>query len=111
MKHLQEAMGNSKPAHFVRLVVGVNEWTFQGDLVTGDTLLEKLQAVPDRPNTALQLAIDNDNVTYGQMNRARSLAMQMVRELGFKYLTEIGEHPLGSKAGDEPPATQPSDAK
>jgi hypothetical protein len=34
----------------------------------------------------------------------------LVKELGFKYLSEIGEHPLGSKAGEEAPATQPSAA-
>jgi protein involved in polysaccharide export with SLBB domain len=95
-----------KADHFVRLVIDKDQLTFEGKPITWDTLKAELEKIPDRPHTALQLAIGSEDVTIGQQNKARSTSLSLVTELGFKYLTEIGIHPLGSKAGDEPSPTK-----
>ena len=81
--------------------------TFEGKPVTWDDIRDELKTVPDRANTALELAIGSEDVTIGQANKARATAMSLVREMGFQYLTEIGVHPMGSKAGDDAATTKP----
>jgi protein involved in polysaccharide export with SLBB domain len=102
------APADNTAAHFVRLVIGTDRMTFEGKPVTWDNIRDELKNVPDRANTALQLAIGSEDVTIGQENKARGIAMGLVSEFGFKYLTLIGLHAVGTKAGDEAPATQPA---
>ena len=95
-------------AHFVRIVIGTDRMTFEGKPVTWDNIRDELKNVPDRPNTALELAMGSEDVTIGQENKARGAASALVQEFGFKYLTLIGLHALGSKAGEAAPVTQRS---
>ncbi len=98
-------------AHFVRLVIGKDRMTFEGNDVTWETLEPELKKVPSRADTALELSIANEEITIGQQNKARGMCIGLVNDLGFKYLTETGVHALGSKGGDNSPATQPVQSK
>ena len=98
-------------AHFVRLVIGKDRMTFEGSDVTWETLEPELKKVPSRADTALELSIANEEITIGQQNKARGMCIGLVNDLGFKYLTETGVHALGSKGGDNSPATQPVQSK
>ena len=80
--------------------------TFEGKDVTWDKLGEELKKIPNRDQTALQLALASDDITVGQQNEARGRCVQLVNDLGFQYLTEIGVHRIGSKAGEDEPTTQ-----
>ena len=83
--------------HFVRLVVGMDQLTFQGQETTWDELPKLLGAVPDRAHTVLEIAIASDEISVGQRNSARNRASRMAHGHGFEYPSDIGVHPLGSK--------------
>jgi hypothetical protein len=87
--------------HFVRIVVSKDAMTFEGKPTTWDELLTLLEKVPDRSHTVLQLAWASDQLTLAEFNPSEYHASTMVKQFGFEYLSRIGLHPLGSKAGDE----------
>jgi beta-lactamase regulating signal transducer with metallopeptidase domain len=86
--------------HFVMLVIAPNGgMTFQGNATNWDKLPALLEQVPDRSHTVLCLAWTSDQVTVGQLNEAR--AGQLAQQLGFEYLSSVGEHPLGAMGGPD----------
>lgn len=90
-----------KAARFVRLVVGKDQMTFEGEPVTYDKLADAVAKTPDLSDTVFQVAVDSGDVTVGRLNEAVGAASTIVQQLGMKYVTEIGVHPLGTKGGDE----------
>jgi hypothetical protein len=92
---------NVKAAHFVRLVVGMDQMTFEGEPVTLGTLADEVRKMPDLSDTVLQVAVESDNVTVGRLHEAIGAAGNIVQQLGMRYVDDIGVHPLGSKGGDE----------
>ncbi len=103
LRELRDEPADSQPASAnIRLVVGPDQLTLQGQPVTFEALTDELKKIPNRPQTILEIASSSDDVTVGRMNRAFAIGST----LNFKTLSEIGTHPLGSKAGDEPPPTK-----
>jgi protein involved in polysaccharide export with SLBB domain/beta-lactamase regulating signal transducer with metallopeptidase domain len=105
-----EVPRDNATAHFVRLVVGPHQMTLDGKPVNWDNLTDELKKLPDGANTALELAMASGDLTVDQEYEYRGLASYFVRKAGLKYMTIAGVHPLGSKAGDDSPATQPAGA-
>jgi beta-lactamase regulating signal transducer with metallopeptidase domain len=90
----------ARSRHFVMLVIAPGGgMTFQGTATNWDTLPALLEQVPDRGHTVLCLAWTNDQVTVGQLNEAR--AGNLAQQFGFEYLSNVGEHPLGSTGGPD----------
>jgi beta-lactamase regulating signal transducer with metallopeptidase domain len=86
--------------HFVMLVIAPDgNMTFQGSETNWEKLPTLLEQVPDRGHTVLCLAWTSDQVTVGQLNEAR--VGQLAQQLGFEYLSNVGEHPLGSMGGPD----------
>jgi tRNA A-37 threonylcarbamoyl transferase component Bud32 len=85
---------------FVRLVVAANQMTFEGQLVTWDTVRPLLERVPDRPHTVLELAIPSNDITLQQHSEWISRGGELARQYGFEYPSFIGVHPLGSVGGE-----------
>jgi type II secretion system protein G len=86
--------------HFVRLVVGEEKMTFEGQETTWENLPPLLRAVADRPHTVLEIAIASDQMSVRDRDRAQNRASQLARSLGFEYPSDIGVHPLGSTGTD-----------
>jgi beta-lactamase regulating signal transducer with metallopeptidase domain len=84
--------------HFVLLVIDVDSMTLQGKVVSDDQLPDALMAIPDRHNTVLQMAYASWDVTMGRWQKVRRefLGDDIRARLGFKYLDDIGQKPLGS---------------
>ncbi|MHC4625298.1 MAG: DUF4097 family beta strand repeat-containing protein, partial [Planctomycetota bacterium] len=87
--------------HFVRLVVGPDKMTFEGQQVTWEDLPKLLEKVPQRSNTVFTLALASNDMTLAQKNEATGRAGALAKEFGFDHLSYIGVHPLGSKAMPE----------
>ena len=86
--------------HFVMLVIAPDGgMTFQGNATNWDKLPALLEQVQDRSHTVLCLAWTSDQVTVGQLNEAR--VGQLAQQLGFEYLSNVGEHPLGAMGGPD----------
>ncbi|MHC4618321.1 MAG: M56 family metallopeptidase [Planctomycetota bacterium] len=83
---------------FVRLVVGPDRMTFEGQQVTWEDLPKLLAKVPQRSNTVFTVAVASNDRTLAQKNEATGRAGALAREFGFEHLSYIGVHPLGSKA-------------
>lgn len=83
--------------HFVRLVVGKERMTFEGQETTWEKLPVLLQAVADRSTTVLEVAIASDEMSVRQRNAAQRRAIEMAHRHGFEYPSDIGVHPFGSK--------------
>ena len=98
----QAVASSARTRHFVRFVLGADKMTFEGREVAEDELAGLLEAVPDKPNTVLEFAIENESriglAKYLGMKRKLGKYVQMS---GFEYLSFVGVHPLGS-VGDEP---------
>ena len=69
--------------------------------MTYDKLADAVAKTPDLSDTVFQVAVDSGDVTVGRLNEAVGAASTIVQQLGMKYVTEIGVHPLGTKGGDE----------
>ncbi len=108
---------------FVRLAVGKDEMTFQGEPITRDQLESRMAKVPDRAHTVLEVAATTDlNRAGGEESymkekffEIQDLARQLSKQLGFENLSFVGLRPLGSKGGQPPQtvtgsASGPSDA-
>ena len=96
--------------YFVRLVVGKDKMTFQGQEVTWEELPPLLEKVPDRHYTVFQIAsnsgkdfiYDPDNDTSSlsaEFEELTQRAMELCISFGFEYLSIVGVHPLGTKGG------------
>ncbi len=93
----------TKPDRFVRLVVGSDRMTFEGQETTWNALPGLLQEVPDRERTVLELAFP-DEVAHATTTQSEALkrdakdrAAKLAQEYGFAYLSSIGAHMLGSR--------------
>lgn len=84
--------------HFVQIVIAPDGgMTFQGTDTTWDKLPAALQQVPDRGHTVLCLAFSSEKLTISQLNDTLGRAQDLAQRFGFEYLSNNGEHPLGSK--------------
>jgi beta-lactamase regulating signal transducer with metallopeptidase domain len=87
---------------FLRLVVGTDRMTLEGEdvtmesFLTAESLLTALEAVPDREQTVLEFAVTGDDVPASRVVEATALAVAAAREYGFKYFSDTGTHPLGT---------------
>ncbi len=88
--------------HFVRLVVGEDEMTFEAQTVTWDQLPALLEKVDRRADTVFELAVASQNLPLAKFIEAQGRAFKLVQQFGFEYLSDIGVHPLGSRGS--PPA-------
>lgn len=89
--------------HFVRLVVGIDRMTLEGEPVTWEELDSRLAEIPDRGNTVLEIAMDTEDLTVGRWREAKQRAARLSHRHGFEYLSEIGIHPLGSSGSASQP--------
>jgi len=90
----------TRPRSFVLLVVGQDRMTFEGQDTTWEKLPKLLNKVPTREYAVLCLATASDSkVSAEQKEDARRHAHWLVQDLGFEYLSLVGDHPLGSKKG------------
>jgi len=86
----------------VRLVIGENRMTFEGKDVTWEQLPALLEKIPNRGNTVFELAVSTKDMPLSRYDAARGRASKLVERFGFEYLSYVGQHPLGSKAGQKP---------
>ncbi len=89
--------------HFVRVVVGPDRMTFEGQSTTWESLPELLKGVLDRQHTVLEVAIASDDMTVKQRDEAIAKVTALAQQFAFEYASFIGVHPLGSK-GSKPAA-------
>ena len=81
----------------VTFVLGENgRMTFEGQKTTLAELSSLLARVPDRPNTYLAFAVDTRSLPESKVEPVKGKLIKLSHELGFKYFSFIGEHPLGS---------------
>lgn len=97
----------------VRIVVGPATMTLDGDETTWEKAKETLAKLPDRGELVLEVAVASDQMTLAQHDEAVSKGMLLANELKFKYLSDVGVHSLGSKAGEalKPASTRPATQK
>jgi beta-lactamase regulating signal transducer with metallopeptidase domain len=89
-----EDPGSRPPS--VHFVLGDREMTFEGEKTTLEEIRSRLEKVPDRAGTALCFAVDTLALTLEKVEPVKGKLMQLSKELGFKYFSDIGVHPLGS---------------
>ena len=98
--------------YYVRLVVGKDKMTFQGQEVTWEELPPLLEKVPNRHQTVFQIAStswedviddpDKKTIYYSAEFDASNLkASKLCDSFGFEYFSFAGVHPLGMK-GNSP---------
>jgi beta-lactamase regulating signal transducer with metallopeptidase domain len=90
--------------HFVRVVVGKDQTTFEGQPVPPDVhLVNYFGNVKDRPNTVLEYAVDNDNLTLKEFKKIEKNIFDTAMGCGndFAYLSNVGVHSLGEKGSPE----------
>src|SRR5207237_5832516 len=80
----------------VRLVVSQTQMTFEGESTNWEELASRLEKVPDRANTILEIVSDSDDVSVGRIRNASQIGSKH----GFKYISDVGNCPLGSRGGD-----------
>jgi hypothetical protein len=90
---------------FVRLVVGLEAMTFEGETATEDALKERLEKVPDRARTVIELAVSGTDLSFARYDAVQQRLLKLKDELGFRSVSHVGEQPLGSRGS--PPATAP----
>jgi len=94
--------GSAAEAHlthcFVRLVVGKDTLTFEGQETTLEDLEGLLVSVPNRAHTVLEIANENDELTLRRFRQVREHASRLSGKLGLSHVSEVGAQPLGSKA-------------
>jgi len=82
----------------VRLVVGPDTMTFEGQQVTWGQLPALLEQVKTPGNTVFKIAVSTKDMPLSRYDSAMSRAGKLVEQFGFEYLSYIGQHPLGLKA-------------
>ncbi|MEE8450261.1 MAG: PEGA domain-containing protein, partial [Thermoguttaceae bacterium] len=109
----ETASSNSSTAEpserkFVRVVIGEESMTFQGQETTWEELPALLEKVPNRKQTVLEIAIATEDLTVRQRNTATGRVGQLAGGYGFEYASYIGVHPLGSLGTTGEPPTDES---
>jgi hypothetical protein len=79
--------------HFVKLVLGKERMTFQGNDVTWEGLPGLLEEVPNRSETVLEVALADEAVPGKLLMDALNLATKY----GFEYGSYVGQAQLGAK--------------
>jgi hypothetical protein len=91
------ASPDRRPRYFVRLVVDKDRMTLEGQETTWEELPGLMEKIPNRAQTVLEFAMPSDQ-TPGQRHHPDLVrAVRLADRLGFEYLSDVGEHPLGSK--------------
>jgi beta-lactamase regulating signal transducer with metallopeptidase domain len=96
----------NKERRFVRLVVGKDRITFEGKDITWKELPSVLEKIPNRDKTVFEIAVADKEMPLSKFDQAKSKAAKLVEQFGFEYLSYVGQHPLGSKAGATGPKQQ-----
>lgn len=91
--------------HFVRVVVGEDSLTFEGETVDLSQLGQRMAEVPDRPNTVIELAYATEEISLREWNEAKHHVSALSHDHGFEYLSEVGLHPLESGGSKSEPRT------
>jgi HEAT repeat protein len=86
------AWGVARKPHFVKLVVGEDSMTFEGQIVTWDMFVLLLANVPEPEDTGLRLVIPPAGLSSEELNDVKTRLSSVTRELGFRYLTSIDKH-------------------
>ena len=86
-----------KIVKFVRLVIALNEITFEGIKTTWEKLPNLLEKIPDRKNTVFELAQEYNYNNEGDFVNAFGKAVRLSRKFNFKHISNIGYKMLGSK--------------
>lgn len=90
---------------FVRLVIGKDTMTFEGQETSWENLPKLLEAVPDRPHTVLELARASDEIPEQTVYSLLPRGVMLAKKFGFEYLSDIGVQPPGSKGSAPQPRT------
>jgi hypothetical protein len=91
-----------RPRHAVKLVVGAERMTFEGEEVTWGELPGLLKKVPDRSQTVLEVSYvtafpREDFMREVTKDFAWRSAGRLCEQYGFEYLSFTGSCPLGTK--------------
>jgi len=89
--------GGEQQLRFVQVVVSRDALTFEGRKTTLAELPELLRGVADRSQTVLALGVVADDLSFRRFQSVRSQLFRLTEQLGFKYVSEVGEQPLDSK--------------
>jgi hypothetical protein len=92
-----------RPLFSVRLVVDQQRMTFEGRDVTWEKLEGRLEKVPRRADTTLNIALATDEISWRKKNEVVNRAARLAHRFGFKYPSFIGVHPIASKSPQPPP--------
>ena len=95
-KEVENLFNTIRPS--VRLVVGPDTMTFEGQQVTWGQLPALLEEVTNPGNTVFKIAVSTKDMPLSRYDAAMSRASKLVKQFGFEYLSYIGQHKLGSKA-------------
>jgi protein involved in polysaccharide export with SLBB domain/beta-lactamase regulating signal transducer with metallopeptidase domain len=92
----------TQPAKYraVRIVVGPQKMTLDGKETTWEDAKKQLLSLPSRGECVLEVAVASDQMTLKQQQDAIGQARTLANELKFKYLSDVGIEPLGSKGGE-----------
>ena len=105
---ISEKPKDGRMRYFVRLVVGKDKMTFQGQEVTWEELPQLLEKVPNRHHTVFQIASnswkdvlsdeDKKTTSYSaEFDASKHRAVELCISFGFEYFSVSGVHPLGTK--------------
>ena len=90
-----------RPRHFVRLVVGKDIMTFEGQKTEWGTIAPLLEKVPDRPRTVLEIAKAKGELGMDQWAKRWSddfcRASTLARFFKFEYVDDVGPQSPSSK--------------
>jgi hypothetical protein len=86
-----------KTRQFVRLVIAKKEMTFEGARVTWDILPARLEALSNRHETVLELAVATESLSLAQLNETVARARKLSAQFGLDYVSYIGVERLGSR--------------
>jgi hypothetical protein len=91
------ASPHRRPRYFVRLVVGRESMTFEGQETSWEELPALMEKVPNRAETVLEFAMPSRELIAQRRSQDSGRAGKLVRRFGFEYLSLTGVHPLGTK--------------
>jgi len=99
---------NRRPRYFVRLVLGKDDMTLEGEKTTWEELPKLLEKVPHRKQTVLEIAEAPDDATPQQRKADFRRACRLSWDFGFEYPSDTGTHPLGAKGSPAQIHPEPS---
>jgi hypothetical protein len=88
------------PYRAVRIVVSPEKMTLEGKETTWEEAKKTLLELPNRGECVLEVAVASDQMTLKQQQDALGKGRALANELKFKYLSDVGVEPLGSKGGE-----------